>query len=64
MRIRLTRRVPVEARHGMENGSEHEVIEHARGGRGRNGYWVRGDGENVLIRRNECEVIEESTPKM
>jgi len=51
-RVRLTRDVPVEARHGMTQGSEHDVLEEDLD---RGGVWVQGDGERVKLFRHEWE---------
>lgn len=52
-RVRITRDVPVEARHGMTNGSEHDVIEKERDG----SVWVQGDGERVKLLHREWEPV-------
>lgn len=55
-RIRLTRDVPVEARHGMKKGTEHDIVQTLA-----KGIWVQGDRELVKILSGEFEYVEEVT---
>jgi len=60
MKIRLTRDVPVEPKHGMTKGRVLEVVRSTHpNGKGR--PWVRGDaGEEVLIQPHEYEEVDEN----
>ncbi len=61
MRVRLTKDIPVEKKHGMIQGREFIVLSVKEGnGRGQNGVWVMGDtGEEILllVLRKEFEEI-------
>ncbi len=59
MKIRLTRNIPVEPKHGMTKGRVLEVVKRTHGTRGR--PWVRSDvGEEVLIEAHEYEEVDEN----
>lgn len=57
MRIRLTMKVPVNLP-GLEKGTEHEVTSvEENAGRGRNGWWIRSDGDPLLVLSHEAEIV-------
>lgn len=60
-KIRLTRRVSVDPRHGMEKGKVFEVVRKVKASRGYPKIFVIGEaGEEVGIKKHEFEWIEEA----
>ncbi len=60
MKIKITANVPVDSKHSIEVGSEHEVLRRNEDqSRHWRGWWIQGDGEEVLIFRREAEEIED-----
>ncbi len=58
MKIRLLHDIPVEQKHQLTKGTEHEVVKDGMSDKIA-GLWVVGhNGENIKVMRDEYEIIQ------